>query len=150
DYHVSRTRSRAVGIHQMAIYTGIILGGFSGYLADEPQLGWRMAFDVTGAIGVAYALPLVYFLRDAPKPARGDGAVVKPTVMSAGKELLSNGAFILLVLYFTLPALAGWVVKDWMPAILKERFGIGQGQAGVSATLYVNLAALGGALLGGW
>ena len=42
----------------------------------------------------------------------------------------------LLVLYFTLPALAGWVVRDWMPAILKAEFNIGQGQAGVSATLY--------------
>jgi MFS family permease len=56
----------------------------------------------------------------------------------------------LLVLYFTLPALAGWVVKDWMPAILKERFSIGQGKAGVSATLYVNIASLAGAFVGGW
>lgn len=54
------------------------------------------------------------------------------------------------MLYFTLPALAGWVVKDWMPAILKEMFNIGQGRAGVSATLYVNLASLVGAFLGGW
>ena len=52
------------------------------------------------------------------------------------RELLTNGSFILLVLYFTLPALAGWVVRDWMPAILKEEFSIGQGKAGVSATLY--------------
>ncbi len=54
------------------------------------------------------------------------------------------------MLYFTLPALAGWVVKDWMPAILKQQFNLGQGQAGVSATLYVNLASLAGAVLGGW
>ena len=37
-----------------------------------------------------------------------------------------------------------------MPAILKEMFSIGQGKAGVSATLYVNLASLAGAFLGGW
>jgi MFS transporter, Spinster family, sphingosine-1-phosphate transporter len=54
------------------------------------------------------------------------------------------------VLYFTLPALAGWVVRDWMPAILKTQFNIGQGKAGVSATLFVNLAALAGAVVGGW
>lgn len=46
--------------------------------------------------------------------------------------------------------MAGWVVKDWMPAILKQQFGIGQGRAGVSATLFVNIAALLGAILGGW
>ena len=66
------------------------------------------------------------------------------------RELLGNGSFILLVLYFTLPALAGWVVRDWMPAILKAEFGIGQGKAGVSATLYWQVAAIVGAMVGGW
>jgi sugar phosphate permease len=37
-----------------------------------------------------------------------------------------------------------------MPAILKEEFKIGQGLAGVSATLYWQIAAIGGAILGGW
>ena len=63
-------------------------------------------------------------------------------------ELATNVSFLLLVLYFTLPALAGWVVRDWMPAILEDQFHIGQGRAGVSATLFVNLAALAGAPLG--
>ena len=56
----------------------------------------------------------------------------------------------MLVLYFTLPALAGWVVRDWMPSILKKRFEIGQGEAGVAATLYLQAAAIVGALAGGW
>src|SRR5215204_6869252 len=34
DHHADRTRSRAVGIHQMGIYCGVIIGGFSGYAAD--------------------------------------------------------------------------------------------------------------------
>ena len=37
-----------------------------------------------------------------------------------------------------------------MPAILKAEFGIGQGLAGVSATLYWQLAAIVGAIGGGW
>jgi MFS family permease len=65
-------------------------------------------------------------------------------------ELLTNLSFILLVLYFTLPALAGWVVRDWMPAILKQQFQLGQGQAGVAATLYWQVAAILGAVGGGW
>ena len=64
--------------------------------------------------------------------------------------LLLNTSFILLVLYFTLPALAGWVVRDWMPAILKQQFNIGQGKAGVAATLYWQAAAIVGAVLGGY
>jgi MFS family permease len=70
-------------------------------------------------------------------------------VSASLRELLTNRAFLLLVLYFTLPALAGWVVKDWMPPILKKQFHLGQGQAGVSATLFVTFASFLGALFGG-
>lgn len=149
DYHTGPTRSRAVGLHQIAIYCGVIIGGFSGYVADEPSLGWRFAFDITGLVGIAYAIPLLVFLKDAPRPTSGEPSV-KPAPHTALYMLLTNGSFILLVLYFTLPALSGWVVRDWMPAILKSQFNIGQGRAGVSATLFVNIAALCGAFLGGW
>jgi MFS family permease len=96
-----------------------------------------------------YALPLLFLLRDAPRD-NAAMARAKPSAWFAVKSLLTNGSFILLVLYFTLPALAGWVVRDWMPAILKQQFNIGQGKAGVSATLYWQSAAIIGAVLGGW
>jgi len=148
DFHAGHTRSRAVGLHQMAIYCGVIIGGFGGYVADEPDLGWRSAFVACGIFGMIYAVPLVLMLRDAP---RSEGpAVPKPSPVRAASELLTNFSFILLVLYFTLPALAGWVVRDWMPAILKERFNISQGRAGVLATLPWQLAAIVGAFIGGW
>jgi MFS transporter, Spinster family, sphingosine-1-phosphate transporter len=149
DYHTGATRSRAVGLHQMAIYAGVIVGGFSGYVADAPALGWRSAFDACGAIGMLYALPLALLLRDVPK---SEDIPMKQTVSPAraATELLTNIYFVLLVLYFTLPALAGWVVRDWMPAILKQQFDIGQGKAGVAATLYWQVAAVVGAVAGGW
>ena len=197
DYHTGHTRSRAVGLHQMAIYVGVIVGGFSGYVADAPALGWRLAFDACGVAGILYALPLVLLLRDAPRiPAEksvlggtGDPPVPsgdspdgrgrasnpdarsvaaatpvpvggsrrspalptpKSSVVRSAKELLGNGSFILLVLYFTLPAMAAWIVRDWMPAILKQQFNIGQGKAGVSAALYWQAAAILGAVFGGW
>ena len=152
DYHVGSTRSRAVGLHQTAIYCGVLVGGFSGYVADAPQLGWRFAFDVTGLVGILYAVPLLFFLRDVPRtPVTSlTPAVSKPSPVAAAKELLTNRSFILLVLCFTLPALAGWIVRDWMPAILKERFGLEQGPAGMYASLPVQIAALIGVGIGGW
>lgn len=149
DFHLGPTRSRAVGLHQMGIYAGVILGGFSGYAADHPALGWRWAFNVCGVVGVLYALPLFTLLRH---PARNADVSAAPHVSPWGalRELLGNLSFLLLVLYFTLPALAGWVVRDWMPAILKTEFGIGQGKAGVSATLFWQVAAIFGAIGGGW
>lgn len=147
DYHTGPTRSRAVGLHQMGIYVGVILGGFTGYIADEPSLGWRSAFIACGLIGIVYAVPLFFVLRDVPRD-RQHSATTSPG--SSLGELLGNPSFVLLVLYFTLPALAGWVVRDWMPSILKQEFGIGQGKAGVSATLYWQVAAIIGAIVGGW
>lgn len=144
DYHPGDTRSRAVGIHQMGIYCGVILGGFAGYAADSPALGWRRTFDFCGIAGIVMAFPLFFFLRDRPRPS-----TPSPTSPTGHFfELLSNPSFRLLVLYFTFPALAGWVVRDWMPAILKTEFNIGQGKAGVSATLFWQSAAIVGAFVG--
>jgi MFS transporter, Spinster family, sphingosine-1-phosphate transporter len=150
DYHVGPTRSRAIGLHQMGIYCGVILGGFSGYAADAPGIGWQYAFKFIGIIGIIYAVPLFLLLRDVRRSGQPGVAGSKPTVVSSVSALLSNGSFVLLVAYFTLPALAGWVVRDWMPSILKESFSIGQGLAGVSATIYWQGAAIFAALAGGW
>ncbi len=150
DYHTGGTRSRAVGVHQMGIYCGVITGGFAGFVADAPDLGWRFMFDFTGLAGVLYAIPLLFLLRDVPRQSG------EPETASSGDgggsfgELIGNRNFILLVLYFTLPALAAWVVRDWMPAILQKSFNISQGKAGVSAALYWQGAALLSAILGGW
>jgi MFS family permease len=149
DYHAGPTRSRAVGLHQMAIYCGVIIGGFGGYVADSPILGWRIAFTACGLFGMAYAIPLLLVLRDPRKPGESS-TDPRPSPLRALLELLTNLSFILLVLYFTLPALAGWVVRDWMPAILKQQFNIGQGKAGVAATIYWQVAAIVGAISGGW
>jgi MFS transporter, Spinster family, sphingosine-1-phosphate transporter len=149
DFHLGPTRSRAVGLHQMGIYLGVIIGGFTGYAADSPTLGWRSVFDFAGLAGIVYAFPLFYLLRN-PERSAGSAVVAGPSFGKSLRELLGNGSFILLVLYFTLPALAGWVVRDWMPAILKAEFKIGQGKAGVSATLYWQVAAIIGAIAGGW
>ncbi len=147
DFHSNATRSRAVGLHQIAIYCGVIAGGFGGYVADAPDLGWRFAFDVCGVCGMIYALPLLLLLRDAN---RDPISTVALSPLASVVLLVRNRSFILMVLYFTLPAFAGWVIRDWMPAILKQQFHIGQGQAGVAATLYWQVAAIVGALGGGW
>ncbi len=147
DFHAGPTRSRAVGLHQMGIYLGVIIGGFAGYAADSPAIGWRGAFSWAGLVGMLYAVPLFLLVRN---PVAAVGAPRKPSALATASALLGNRNFLLMVLYFTLPAMAAWVVRDWMPDILREQFGLGQGQAGVSAVLYVQIASLFGVVLGGW
>ena len=151
DYHLGHTRSRAIGIHQTGIYIGLILGGYAGYVADSPDFGWRWAFDAAGVAGVVYALPLFFLLKNPPRPlsdAASSSGSGSP--FAAVSELLRNRNFLLLVLYFTLPAIAGWVIKDWMPVILKNQFHLSQGEAGKIAVLYVQIASIAGAVLGGF
>lgn len=156
EYHLGPTRSRAVGVHQAGVYLGQIVGGFAGYAAEAPALGWRWAFSASGVFGVLYAIPLLVLLRD---PVRERGVQI-PALTASDRDdttrgtgvlrgLLGNRNFILLVMYFTLPAIAGWIVRDWMPEILRERFHLGQGRAGVSAILFVQVASLVGAVVGG-
>jgi len=148
DYHTGGTRSRAIGLHQAGIYIGIILGGMGGYIA-ESRHGWRAGFEWFGAAGVLYALVLIAFLPDAPRTAGEGEKDVRPRVVASLRELLGIGSFLLLVLYFTLPAMPGWVVKSWMPAVLADTFKLGEGHAGVSATLWVTVASLFGVVSGG-
>lgn len=147
EFHPANTRSRAVGFHQTGIYLGQILGGFAGYVADSPEHGWRWAFSLCGMIGVIYAVPLLAALRDPVRAPVAAGAA--PATDGVLRGLLGNRNFILLLLYFTLPAIAGWVVRDWMPEILREKFHLGQGKAGVSAILFVQLASIVGVVIGG-
>src|SRR5262245_37433832 len=157
DHQPGGTRSRAVGVHQTGIYLGQILGGFAGYVADSPEHGWRWAFTTCGMIGVIYAMPLLALLRNPAKEAFVVAETASKVETGVFRGLLGNRNFILLVLYFTLPAIAGWVVRDWMPDILKEKFGLGaagqpglsQGAAGVKAVVYVQIASLIGAIIGG-
>ncbi|GBL28927.1 protein spinster homolog 3 [Opitutia bacterium] len=146
DHHGTATRSRAVGLHQIGIYVGVMLGSLGGYVADDPTLGWRWAFTGLGLLGVVYAFPLWWWLRDTPR-ARPDEA---PRAFAAVGDLLGNRDFRLLLVYFTLPALAGWVVRDWMPSVLQKELGLTQGLAGVSAVVWWQGAAIISALGGGW
>ena len=147
DYHAGPTRSRAIGLHQMGIYLGVIIGGFAGYAADSPDLGWRGAFAWCGLAGVLYALPLFLFLKNRPLVP---GTVAGLNPVEALSSLAHNREFLKLILYFTLPAMAAWIVRDWMPDILRERYALVQGKAGVSAVLFWQVAAIAGVLIGGW
>ena len=148
DFHTGPTRSRAVGLHISGVYAGQALGGLGGYIADTSS--WHNAFYWFGAVGLVYSLVLLLFLRD-PKGFIHPPADKTPRAgpVSTLVGLLGAAGFGILVVYFTLPAMAGWAVKNWLPTHLADAFNLKQGPAGLSATGYVTLASLAGAVLGG-
>ncbi len=71
------------------------------------------------------------------------------TIGDTFRSLWTQPAFWILVVYFTLPAIAGWVTKNWLPTYLADTFKLKEGPAGLSATGYIQIASFAGVLLGG-
>lgn len=157
DYHDPRTRSRALGLHQTSVYVGTIGGGFfAGYIGQH--YGWRWSFVVFGGLGVLLGLILMRILRE---PARGgiEQPALPPTV-SAPSEWADEGAALRLL--FTTPTVlllmgafvcanfVALVLLSWMPTFLYTRFHLSLAMAGLTATVFVQLASVAGASCGGW
>jgi len=147
DFHTGGTRARAIGIHQSGIYVGLALGGVGGYIAQTSS--WRNCFTWFGAAGVVYAVVLMLALRDAAAAGPRDQAKPRVTMGATIRALWGQPAFWILVVYFTLPAIAGWVTKNWLPTYLADTFKLKEGPAGLSATGYIQIASFVGVLLGG-
>jgi predicted MFS family arabinose efflux permease len=151
DFHTGNTRAKAIGIHQSGIYAGLALGGIGGYIAQASS--WRNCFTWFGAAGVIYSIILMIALRDAPVENQnviGEKKSKSISIRTTVTALWSQPAFWILVIYFTLPAIAGWVTKNWLPTFLADTFNLKQGPAGLSATGYIQIASFIGVLLGGF
>jgi MFS family permease len=149
DYHRGPTRSLATGVHMSGIMVGAALGGLGGWLAERHT--WSYAFSLFGVIGVSYSLVLLSLLRDAPREGepQATGSAQKVGFLHALVSLFSRGSFILVLIYWALLGLVGWALVGWMPTYLSEHFRLRQGVAGLSATGYMQTAAIFGVLLGG-
>jgi MFS transporter, Spinster family, sphingosine-1-phosphate transporter len=149
DFHSGGTRARAVGIHQSGIYAGLSLGGLGGYIAQTSS--WRNCFTWFGAAGVLYAIVLMFALKDnTPTSAELERLKNNPVTFSnTCRALWTQPAFWILVVYFTLPAIGGWVTKNWLPTYLADTFNLKEGPAGLSATGFIQIASFAGVLLGG-
>jgi MFS family permease len=151
DYHRGGTRSLATGVHMTGISVGSGLGGLGGWLAE--RYGWSYAFNLFGIIGIVYAVLLMFMLRDAPREGAPTSAAADPKLESgflhAIVSLFRCGPFYLMLGYWGLLGMVGWAVVGWLPTYLNEHFHLSQGEAGLSATGYLQVATLLGLLIGG-
>lgn len=151
EYHRGPTRSLAVGIHLCGVSIGSGLGGMGGWLAE--RYSWTFAFSLFGIIGIVYSAILIFWLRDAPKTAPADSSTRDGEAVGflpAVKSLFATGSYRILLLHWGLMGLAGWGVIGWMPTYLQQQFDLTQGQAGLTATGFLQISTLVGLILGGW
>lgn len=101
DWHQPRWRSRALSLHQTAVFAGSGLGAlFAGLLADK--FSWHAPFFVFAVVGIVYAVVLKVALRDPPTAhvihaeAREEPLGVlwrnKPALLLCAVFFLANGA----------------------------------------------------------
>ncbi len=77
------------------------------------------------------------------------GPSPRVTLSRTLRALASQPSYWILLTCFTLPSVAGWATKNWLPTFLGDQFHLKEGPAGLSATGYIHLASLVGVLLGG-
>ncbi|WP_290791021.1 MFS transporter [Flavihumibacter sp. UBA7668] len=149
DYHTGKTRSLAIGIHMTGLYMGQALGGFGATIASN--LSWQFTFQSFGFIGMVYSIILILFLREINSKNSDSNRLQSAVSPIKGlRFLFGNPAFWLLLLYFTLPSLPGWAVKNWLPTLFSETLGIDMASAGPMATITTSGSSLLGVLIGGY
>jgi len=151
DYHGQETRSRAIGVHQTSVYAGTIAGGFFAGLIGQ-HYGWRWSFIVFGGLGILLGFVLNRFLRE-PRRGHADLAASAEASLTFGQflQLLRRTPTMLcLTGAFACSNFVALVLLTWMPKFLYDQFHMGLAVAGLTATIFVQLASVLGSLTGGW
>jgi len=153
DYHKSSTRSLATGIQMSGLYAGLALGGLGGYISE--LWGWRSGFQIFGFFGILYAVILMFSLKKPADPVREKEVVSQEPVSAPIRlgqtfKLFSYLSFRILLFYFCAYGIVNWLIYGWLPTFLKSHFHLGLGEAGISATGYVQIGSFAGVLLGGF
>ena len=162
DYHSGKSRSLAVGIHMTGLYLGQALGGFGANLAAA--LSWQQTFHWFGIIGIAYAVILIFCLKEA-RPAAAVKAGGTDPVISTKAEgraeksresiwksfglIFSNIAFWAILFFFASSSMPGWATKNWLPTLFQGSLDIPMEKAGPIATITIAFASFIGVLIGG-
>ncbi|QNL52460.1 MFS transporter [Olivibacter sp. SDN3] len=149
DYHKGPSRSLAIGIHMTGIYAGQALGGFGATIAHAYT--WHTTFHTLGLAGIVYALVLLLLLYDKEQlPEENQEVNTKRSSLFGGlKVLFSNFSFWVILLYFTVPSLPGWAIKNWLPTLFADKLQIPMAEAGPIATVSTAASSFLGVLLGG-
>lgn len=152
DFHSSKTRSLAIGIHMTGLYMGQALGGFGATIADK--FSWQATFHSFGIVGVVYALVLVFFLREkkASESVQMDDEItmkVKPSIFKGFAILFTNISFWIILFYFAIPSLPGWAAKNWLPTLFAQNLNIPMSTAGPLSTITIAFSSFVGVIFGG-
>ena len=157
DFYPRERRGRVFAIFFAAIAVGGAAGYIVGGLADQ-RFGWRAAFGIAGAPGMALAL-LCLTLRDPKRGAMDKTPHPDPLPPGEGAEktswrtygnLLRNRPYVLTVAGYAAYTFSLGALAFWMPAFLERVRGVPRATATIQFGAIVVGTGLVGTFAGGW
>jgi MFS family permease len=153
-YHGPDTRSRAMSMHQSAVYAGTVGGGVLASIVGQ-HFGWRSNFVLFGSLGLLLFFVLVVCLKEPPRGFWANQQVAiteRPTrvpLLGTLSELLASPLVLRLIAGFIGANFVAMVFMVWLPSFLFTKFHMSLSMAGVNATAYLAAASVVGVLCGG-
>src|SRR4051812_23053573 len=145
DWHRPEMRSRALSVHQTAVFAGAGLGAVAtGYIAQ--RLSWHAPFVIFAGIGLVHALVLSRMLKDAP---------IRHTAVEADKPaepigiVLRTPPAVILCLIFALATGASTGVTFWAPFYVNKELGMNLANSAWVGAATINTAGFLSVPLGG-
>lgn len=146
DHHDSKTRATAMGLQLAGMNIGLIAGSaVAGYLGQK--VGWRADFFILGGAGLLLAAVASLVLCDAPRTPEEE----EPQAGWSGVgQLLHMPPYIAVIVGAMLISIGTWIFLNWLPLFFYDRFHLSLALAGLSGPFMLQLAAIIGAVAGGY
>jgi MFS family permease len=155
DYAPPEKRARALAVLQIGALCGAGLGmAFGGWVNE--LWGWRAAFVAVGVPGIALAGVVLLTLREPPRgasdglAARAGTPELRENAWRAALHLLRTPAYAWMLAGVCAAGVVGIGRTAWEPTFLREVYGMGSAQAGLTYFLISPLPSAVGTLGGAW
>jgi MFS family permease len=150
EYFSANRRGTALGVIAFFAAAGVSLALVAGGQISD-RFGWRTAFYVGGAAGLAIALLMLFTIRDAPRDVDPEAPATSqtPSFGSAIRTLWGRRAYAHLCLGLAWGAFGSYALLTWTPAFFMRAYHMTAGQVGTSYGSVFALSSLGAVLVGG-
>ena len=148
DYFTGRGRNFAMTVFYAAIPVGSAIG-FTAGAAFAARVGWRHAFEISGAVGSVIVCFCLIF-RGSLKAQGSSAESSSPLNPRDYQTLVSNGRYVFLVLGYAAYAFVLNGYGFWGPVFFQRRFGISPEDASSFFGVALACSGLLGTIIGGF
>jgi len=151
DYYPAERRATALGIYNLGVPVGVLLGILLGGWINE-FFGWRMAFIAVGLPGLLVAIIARFTLKEPPRGHADkfidDGKA--PAFKAVLKYLWASRTYRHCLMGSGVTGMSYIAVLQWSPSYLSRSFGLGTGEIGTLLAPAIGIAGGIGTYLGGY